>query len=107
MTTILSIVIYVALFYFMMRYGGCGGHSRHRRNAGHGDGKDVTSHDHRPSGSAIESPRTDPVCGMAISDNDSYSRVYRGHEYRFCSRRCLDQFEKDPEIYLVEKRLAS
>ena len=100
MSTVLWIVIYVALFYFMMRFGCCGGgHMSHR---GHGRGSEDEHASHRGGGST-----TDPVCGMSVGSGDGYSRSYDGREYRFCSKNCLDRFEKDPASYAIEERVAS
>jgi Cu+-exporting ATPase len=109
MSGILWLLIYVGLFYFMMRYGGCcGGHASHGGHTSHGGGRDASSHEgHRPSGGNVISASQDPVCGMAVSADDSYAKVYRGREYRFCSSACLDRFENDPEGYLTEERRAS
>ena len=109
MTGILWLLIYVGLFYFMMRSGGCcGGRASHGGHRSHGGESDASSHEgHRPSGSTVISLSQDPVCGMAVSADDSYSKVYRGREYRFCSSACLDRFENDPEGYLMEERRAS
>jgi YHS domain-containing protein len=90
MTTVLWILIYVALFYFMARFG-CGAHGSHRRHGDH----------------AVVSARIDPVCGMAVSDEDSFKLMYHKGEYRFCSHSCLEKFEANPERYTDEGRLAS
>lgn len=79
----LWLLIYAALFYVMMRYG-CGAHMVH----GHGN--------HGAANRAGPPGRKDPVCGMDVSPDSGYSRVYQGREYRFCSRTCLDQFDRDP-----------
>lgn len=42
---------------------------------------------------------------MLVSADDSYSKVYGGREYRFCSSACLDRFENDPEGYLMSCEL--
>ena len=103
--SMLWIVIYVALFYFMFRYGGCcGGHGSHGRHRGHGAEGDLGGHG--PGGNVL-SASNDPVCGMAVSEGDGYSRVYRGREYRLCSKTCLDRFDNDADRYTVEERRAS
>jgi YHS domain-containing protein len=107
MTTILWIVIYAALFYFMFRSGGCcGGHARHHRHGGHDTENERGSHEGHGPG-AVMSASTDPVCGMAVSEDDGYGRRYNGHAYRFCSKSCLDRFESDPVRYADEERIAS
>ncbi|HHY12655.1 MAG TPA: YHS domain-containing protein [Firmicutes bacterium] len=42
----------------------------------------------------------DPVCGMNVSDYDKSIRSdFKGQTYHFCSDRCRDAFEKDPQVY--------
>lgn len=41
----------------------------------------------------------DPVCGMR-TDDSSPGVTQEGETYRFCSERCKDEFEGDPERYL-------
>src|SRR4051794_11422886 len=54
-----------------------------------------TAHDH-----AI-----DPVCGMRVDPENAQHRVaYRGREYFFCSARCRQRFEADPERFLSPKQ---
>lgn len=44
---------------------------------------------------------TDPVCGMLVDPGKTpYKSVYKGRIYYFCSKRCLEEFEKRPEYYL-------
>jgi YHS domain-containing protein len=44
----------------------------------------------------------DPVCGMLVdSEKTRYKTVYKGRIYYFCSKRCLSEFEKNPEHYLT------
>jgi YHS domain-containing protein len=43
----------------------------------------------------------DPVCGMRVDPiRAKYKSVYRGRVYYFCSRHCMEEFEKNPEYYL-------
>ena len=42
----------------------------------------------------------DPVCGMTVAADKSHHLEYAGHEYRFCSRKCLDKFQANPDAYL-------
>jgi trehalose synthase len=45
----------------------------------------------------------DPVCGMAVVDGRQVSAaVVDGTEYLFCSNRCRDAFQRDPDRYLVD-----
>jgi len=83
------------LFYFMMR-GGCGSHAGH---GGHQSG-DGDRTQEKPTGGV------DPVCGMRVEPDNGYAKVYRGVQYRFCSRDCLDKFDASPEKYLVQQHEA-
>jgi len=78
----ISFLIFAGLFYVVMRYG-CGAHMIH----GH-HGK------HKKSKKDI-----DPVCGMNVEVDKGYGKMYKSTLYRFCSRKCLDQFEADPDKY--------
>jgi len=45
----------------------------------------------------------DPVCGMSVDPRVAqYKTVYKGMVYYFCSKRCLEAFEKSPELYLAQ-----
>ena len=79
MDGLLSFLLFGVLFYIMMRYG-CGAHMVH----GHGGGRQST----------------DPVCGMEVEPDQGYSKMFRGVEYRFCSRNCLDKFDAEPGRFL-------
>lgn len=47
----------------------------------------------------------DPVCGMGIKVNSSTLRShYQGTEYYFCSPKCLEQFEKESQKYIVASK---
>lgn len=97
MDGLFSLLLFAALFYFMMRFG-CGahmGHGGHRGgahggHAGHGDGREHSA-----------TVAKDPVCGMDVAPGQGYTKVHSGREYRFCSRVCLDKFEADPGRYGV------
>src|SRR6266850_675336 len=44
----------------------------------------------------------DPVCGMIVDPQKSAGKVeHGGKTYYFCSARCGERFEKDPEKFLV------
>jgi YHS domain-containing protein len=48
----------------------------------------------------------DPVCGMAVSRKDMGGRSeYQQKTYFFCSERCKQRFDSDPESYVL-RRLA-
>ena len=84
-----SLLLFAALFYLMMRFG-CGahmihGHSGHGSHEGHGT----------PDGNI-----KDPVCGMDVASGAGYAKMLEGRQYRFCSRKCLDQFDAEPQRYV-------
>ncbi len=83
MERIVSFLMFAAIFYVMMRFG-CGSH------AVHGHRKAERS----PGGAK------DPVCGMEVESEKGYSERYRGREYRFCSRSCLDKFDANPAEFV-------
>jgi YHS domain-containing protein len=42
-------------------------------------------------------------CGMAMAEvAKPYVTSYQGKEYRFCSKECAADFEKDPAAYLAK-----
>jgi len=44
----------------------------------------------------------DPVCGMSVDPQRAkYKTIYRGKAYYFCSKWCMEEFEKNPEYYLL------
>ena len=43
----------------------------------------------------------DLVCGMEAS-GDLFKSDYQGKSYFFCSDHCKQQFEKEPEAYILE-----
>lgn len=83
MNGLISFLLFAGLFYFMMRYG-CGAHVVH----GHG------------GGCVGKEKSIDPVCGMQVDPQQGYSKMFRGTQYRFCSRNCLDRFDAEPVRYL-------
>jgi Cu+-exporting ATPase len=61
------------------------------------------SGDHGPAGAAVTA--IDPVCGMTVNVATAKHRYsHRGHDYFFCSARCRERFEKEPEKFLQPKR---
>jgi len=46
----------------------------------------------------MKPPQVDPVCGMEVK-NSPLIVFSGGREYRFCSRQCLERFEKDSRSY--------
>lgn len=46
---------------------------------------------------------TDPVCGMTVKPEDAYSQIEReGYVLYFCSKKCEDEFKKNPQQYLAK-----
>jgi YHS domain-containing protein len=46
----------------------------------------------------MKPPVLDPVCGMTY--REGFSTIpYAGREYVFCSNKCIDTFNKNPEKY--------
>ena len=46
----------------------------------------------------------DPVCGMTVDRSTSIRRVYGDRIQHFCSERCADAFDADPEAFTAPKR---
>jgi YHS domain-containing protein len=45
----------------------------------------------------------DPVCGMNVRDdnrNNNLRSEYRGREFRFCSDKCRQEFDRNPNNYV-------
>lgn len=85
MERIVSFLLFAAFFYVMMRFG-CGSHMVHGHRGhrgGHEGGTDGR----------------DPVCGMKVAADGGYAERYQNREYRFCSRKCLDQFDANPNQF--------
>jgi Cu+-exporting ATPase len=62
----------------------------HEGHAAHGDGSDVRA--------------IDPVCGMRVDPRTAKHRfAYHGQDYFFCSGRCRERFEVDPDKFLQPK----
>ncbi len=109
MEGILWLLVIAVFFYFMMRFG-CGahmvhGHGGHGGRGGQGNsGGGGMAHgghgEHAAQGSVGPNPK-DPVCGMEVDSASGYGRMYGGLEYRFCSRKCLDQFDAEPARYVT------
>ncbi len=48
----------------------------------------------------------DPVCGMVVQSDSPFQATHEGQDFAFCSPRCLELFQDQPERYLeadVEK----
>lgn len=92
MRGLLTLLLYAAFFYLMMRFG-CGAHMVHG-HGGHGH------EGHGGSGPGDGSAK-DPVCGMAVAPGQGYTKSYEGRMLHFCSRKCLDSFEAEPQRYVA------
>jgi len=97
-----------ALFYWMMKSGGCGMHGSHSRGSGeHG------AHDHGggESGGAPETSAPtfrDPVCGMPVApERAAGMRTVQGRNFFLCSSACLEKFDKTPDQYAEQARKAA
>jgi YHS domain-containing protein len=90
MEGLFSLLLFAASFYLMMRLG-CGAHMVHGHGGHHG-------HERGSAGAGA----TDPVCGMAVAPGTGYTKVHEGRQYPFCSRKCLDKFEANPEQSLTQ-----
>ena len=47
--------------------------------------------------------KTDPVCGMEVTEESKYRTDHSGKTYHFCSEHCLHKFEAEPTQYLHDK----
>ncbi len=81
-----SFLLFAGFFYLMMRFG-CGAHMMHG---------------HHGASSENSSKHIDPVCGKKTPPNEGYGKMHDGNLYRFCSRECLDAFDREPERYLPD-----
>lgn len=90
MEGLLSFLLFAAFFYVMMRFG-CGAHMVH------GHGRHTSSPEHADQTSRA----IDPVCGMPVAPDEGYTKRYADHTYHFCSKKCLDTFEANPDKYSI------
>jgi YHS domain-containing protein len=83
-----------ALFFWMMRRGGCG---MMAVGPGRGQPRSASDGDRR----SASGPPVDPVCGMEIAPaRAAGTRVVDGQTFFFCSAMCLETFDKNQETYL-------
>ena len=92
-----SLILFIVLFYVMMRFG-CGAHMAHG-HAHHDSNDDHDGGGKKPIGHKF----VDPVCGMEVEPSEGYGKMYEGIPYRFCSRDCLDKFDADSRRYVGHK----
>jgi YHS domain-containing protein len=94
MSGLVSLLLFAAFFYLMMRFG-CGSHMVHGHGSHDGSNDREMHGRHDMAGAKVK----DPVCGMEVEAGQGYSEIYEGRQYRFCSRKCLDQFDADPHHF--------
>jgi YHS domain-containing protein len=92
MRGLLTLLLYAAFFYLMMRFG-CGAHMVHG-HGGHG-------HEGHGGGGPSDGSAKDPVCGMSVEPGQGYTKQHEGRTLHFCSRKCLDAFETQPQRYVA------
>lgn len=92
MEQIIYLLVWGALFYFMMRFC-CGGGMM-------GGGK---GHEHGGKAESKGLGPFDPVCGMDVSDRTPITVQFEGKTYYFCSTVCKNVFEKEPYKYASAK----
>lgn len=66
------------------------------------------NHGHHNHGASYDNRRgdlTDPVCGMTVTEQSPHRANHQGESFYFCSTKCLDKFEDDPERYLKPKKV--
>jgi len=81
MDGLFTLLLYAILFYVFMRFG-CGAHLIHGHHNGHdkAKGKDIF---------------IDPVCARQVPDDEGYGELVAGRLFRFCSKDCLEKFDKN------------
>jgi YHS domain-containing protein len=93
-----TLLLFAALFYFMMRFG-CGAHMVHGHGGG-GTGEHASHGGHAEHGGREHGTSArDPVCGMDVARGQGYTKMHGGRDYRLCSRACLDKFDANPDQY--------
>jgi len=61
--------------------------------------------DEAKAGAETAASAVDPVCGMSVNRATAKHRFsYKGENYFFCSARCRERFEAEPEKYLQPKQ---
>lgn len=56
-------------------------------------------HDHVQPVKPHDAGLHDPVCGMAVTPQSTFSELYEGRVYQFCSLKCHDKFRAEPQRY--------
>lgn len=86
MDGLLSLLVFVGLFFVMMRFG-CGAHMLRGR------------HSQKESNDSPKNGHIDPVCGKTVPPIEGYGVMHDGQLFRFCSRECLDAFDTNPNRF--------
>jgi len=76
-------------------------------HAGHHHGKEAGAccGKHGAGDKAAVGAAIDPVCGMSVNPQTAKHRfAYKGQDYFFCSARCRERFEAEPEKFLRPKQ---
>ncbi len=76
----------------------------HTHHHAHDDMHGHAHHHGEQSGSDSEKRYTDPVCGMKVAANPQKKVEHEGQDYYFCSTRCMDKFQANPQQYLSPKQ---
>ena len=64
----------------------------------------VAAHERSPQAGHAGAMK-DPVCGMSVDPHTAkHRREHGGRTYYFCSARCAEKFEAEPETYLGPER---
>lgn len=57
--------------------------------------------DDKEKGKRLKEMLEDPVCGLCLyPDDTSVQSMYEQDIFYFCSDKCKEKFEKDPEKYI-------
>jgi P-type Cu+ transporter len=86
------------------------GHAHGTADAGHHHGAAAPAScccgsKHGDSDKAASATAVDPVCGMRVDPATAKHRfAYNGQGYFFCSARCRERFEAEPERFLQPKQ---
>ncbi|MGA7999365.1 MAG: heavy metal translocating P-type ATPase [Bradyrhizobium sp.] len=72
----------------------------------HGAGTHTCCGGKHGGGEAVANVAIDPVCGMSVNrDTAKHRFAYKGQDYFFCSARCRERFEAEPQKYLAPKEI--
>jgi P-type Cu+ transporter len=82
-----------------------GGHHHHDHHTAHDHATPAAGSccggKHESTAEQYAAVTTDPVCGMKVRrETAKYRFEYMGEEYLFCSARCRERFQADPESFL-------